>query len=439
MMDDKSDHTNLSSEFTFDTFPSWIGKAILLIDLDAFFASVEQLDHPAWRGKPVIVGGDAEKRGVVSTASYEARKFGVHSAMPSVTAHHLCPDAIWTQGHYDRYRTMSNQVMNILLDESPFIQQVSIDEAFLDITPTPHNAEHPIVIARRIQYRISELGITCSIGLGTSKTVAKIASDRDKPQGLTVIYPNRETSFLNPLPIRALSGIGKASEEILKKHDILTLGDLARTNTKTLEKLLGKNGKVMHLRANGKDDSPIETQDTQKSISNEITFAEDLVEQREIEAAISTLASKVGRRLRKKNLKGQTISLRVRFDDRSIRNVQKKLDKSTNDDLLFAPLLFAMLHEVWGPGMPVRLLGVGVSGFNQKETDQLTLFIQERNTENKSVLDPIVKDEEKRTRLIAMTDKVKDRFGEDAVLFGHEIHTGKKTTGSGSKNPADYK
>ena len=182
---------------------------MLLVDLDAFFASVEQLDHPAWRGKPVIVGGDPKRHGVVSTASYEARKYGVRSAMPSSTADRLCPHAIWTRGHFSRYRELSSAVMNILFCESPRLQQVSIDEAFLDISPTRINREHPVAVARRIQQRVSELGITCSIGLGTSKTIAKIASDMDKPCGLTVVYPGRESDFLSPLPIRAMSNLSQ--------------------------------------------------------------------------------------------------------------------------------------------------------------------------------------------------------------------------------------
>ena len=153
----------------------WVGSAILLLDLDAFFASVEQLDHPEWKGKPVIVGGSPEKRGVVSTASYEARKYGVHSAMASQTAKKLCPNAVWTNGNFHRYREMSKQVMKILYNESPHLMQVSIDEAFLDISPTRINKEHPVVIAKRIQKQVSKLGITCSIGIGTSKAIAKIA------------------------------------------------------------------------------------------------------------------------------------------------------------------------------------------------------------------------------------------------------------------------
>lgn len=166
------------AEFDSTYVQPWTGSAILLVDLDAFFASVEQLDHPAWRGKPVIVGGDADKHGVVSTASYEARAYGVHSAMAASAARELCPQAIWTHGHFDRYKEMSARVMAILHDESPHVQQVSIDEAFVDVSPTEVNSEHPVAIAARIQKRVAHLGVTCSIGVGTSKTVAKLLLTR---------------------------------------------------------------------------------------------------------------------------------------------------------------------------------------------------------------------------------------------------------------------
>ena len=170
------------------------------MDLDAFFASVEQLDHPAWRGKPVIVGGDADAHGVVSTCSYEARAFGVRSAMASSLARELCPDAIWTHGNFHRYRKVSAAIMAILRDETPHVQQVSIDEAFMDVTPTAVNTEHPVLVAQRIQERVAALGVTCSIGVGTSKSVAKIASDRDKPRGLTVVFPAPRRRFWRSSP-----------------------------------------------------------------------------------------------------------------------------------------------------------------------------------------------------------------------------------------------
>ena len=253
---------------------AWDGPAILLVDLDAFFASVEQLDHPAWRGKPVIVGGDAEKHGVVSTASYEARTFGVHSAMPASQACKLCPHAIWAPGRYDRYKEVSNQVMAILRDETPHVQQVSIDEAFLVVTPTRVNREHPVLVALRIQRRVEALGVTCSVGVGTSKTVAKIASDMDKPRGLTVVYPGTERQFLDPLPIRVMSGIGKATEEKLRHRGIETLGQLVLEGQPRLERLFGKNGCTMYVRACGLDDAPVVQGAPVKSVSNEVDVRE---------------------------------------------------------------------------------------------------------------------------------------------------------------------
>ena len=318
--------------------PTWEGRAILLVDLDAFFASVEQLDHPGWRGKPVIVGDDPDKRGVVSTASYEARQYGVHSAMPSSQAKRLCPDAIWTKGRFDRYREMSNAIMEILHKETPFVQQVSIDEAFLDVTPNEVNREHPILVAQRIQRRVEELGVTCSVGVGTSKTVAKIASDMDKPRGLTAVFPGTEREFLSPLPVRTLSGIGAAAERKLKSAGIETLGDLADAGEERLVRLFGKNGRTMHIRASGGDDAPVEEDDEVKSVSNETSFAVDLVERDDIEAAISAMAAKVGRRLRRKGLAGHTLTLKLRFDDRSVRSAQRRLDAETDDDLAFTPL-----------------------------------------------------------------------------------------------------
>ena len=417
----------------------WEGPAILLVDLDAFFASVEQLDHPAWRGKPVIVGGDADKHGVVSTASYEARPYGVRSAMPSSTARRLCPNAIWTHGRFDRYREVSNAIMAILRSETPHVQQVSIDEAFLDVTPTVVNREHPVRVAQRIQRRVEELGVTCSIGAGTSKTIAKIASDMDKPRGLTVVYPGSERDFLAPLPVRVMSGIGASAEEKLKSRGIRTLGQLADADLRMLERVFGKLGRVMHVRANGGDDAPVEQDDAVKSVSNEMTFATDLTRREDVEAAIATMAAKVGRRLRRKGLRGRTLALRVKFDDLSVRSVQRQLPRPSDDELAYTPLLYAMVDEVWRPGTPLRLIGVGMSGFSEEGVVQESLFDVAEAAPSADDVEPVVRDERKRRGLIEATDLVKDRFGEAAVRFGHELRNEENTTGSSSKNPADYK
>lgn len=438
-MKDDFPHTYTPS-YIFDelAYAPWEGKAIILVDLDAFFASVEQLDHPGWRGKPVIVGGDSGKRGVVSTASYEARKYGVHSAMPSSTAARLCPDAIWTKGNHARYRELSKKVMDILYDESPLVQQVSIDEAFVDITPTPHNSEHPVSVSERIQARIEQLGVSASIGLGTSKTIAKIASDMDKPRGLTVVYPGRERDFLAPLPVRTLSGIGPSAEKKLLAHGIETLGQIAEKDENFFKQHFGKIGSIMYIRACGKDDSPIEVDDEVKSVSNEITFAEDLTAKSEIVSALNAISAKVGRRLRSKGLKGHTLNLKIRYDDRSVRSAQRQLEENTDDDLFFSPYVLQLLDQVWKPGMPVRLLGVGMSGFNEKPSAQARLFDIEETDTTIEQADPAL-EQEKRSSLLQATDRVKSKFGESAVRFGHEIKTNERTTGSGSKNPADYK
>ena len=417
----------------------WEAPAILLVDLDAFFASVEQLDHPAWRGKPVIVGGDADAHGVVSTASYEARAFGVHSAMSSSVARRLCPDAIWTHGHFDRYREMSSAIMGILRDETPLVQQVSIDEAFVDVTPTRVNTEHPVLIAERIRSRVAKLGVTCSVGVATSKTVAKVASDMDKPCGLTVVYPGRESDFLAPLPVRRLSGVGAVAERELLAHGVRTLGDMARADEALLRRIFGKNAGMMRTRARGGDATPVEEGEAVKSVSNEMTFARDLTTRADVEAAVATMAAKVGRRLRKKGLAGRTLLLKVRFSDRSVRSVQKRLSGPSDDELAMIPLLYRMLGEVWREGMPVRLLGVGVSGFEADEVVQETLFDVAREAPSEQDVAPLIEDDEKRTRLLAATDSLRNRFGEDAVRFGRELRNAGNTTGTSAKNPDDYK
>ena len=419
--------------------PPWEGPAILLVDLDAFFASVEQLDHPGWRGRPVIVGGDADKHGVVSTCSYEARAFGVRSAMPASMARRLCPDAIWTHGHHDRYRQMSAAIMAILRDETPHVQQVSIDEAFVDVSPTQVNTEHPVAVARRIQARVEELGVTCSIGVGTTKSVAKIASDLDKPCGLTVVYPGGEAAFLAPLPVRAMSGVGPAAERALTERGVRTLGDMARADESLMRRVFGKNADMMRARASGGDESPVTTDDEVKSVSNEMTFARDLTERADIEAALATMGAKVGRRLRRKGLAGRTLSVRIRYDDRSTHSVQRQLPHPTDDELAYTPVLYEMLDEVWRPGIKVRLLGVGMAGFRPEDVGQEALFGAEDLGEAPAEDRPALRDEGRRRGLLAATDALKDRFGEGAVRFGRELRNEANTTGSSTKNPEDYK
>lgn len=405
-------------EDIFELFGNWRGPAIGLMDLDAFFASVEQLDHPEWRGKPVIVGGSPEGRGVVSTASYEARPYGVHSAMPSAQAQRLCPHAIWTSGHFDRYREMSAKVMDILADETPFVDQVSIDEAFFDITPGRFSRENPIEIASRISRRVSELGITCSIGLGTSKTVAKIASDRDKPHGLTIVPPGTEEYFLEPLPVRAMSGIGTSAEASLKRMGIYTLGQLAAAPVARLVTVFGSNAQLMHDRAAGLEMSgvaPIDAPEETKSVSNERTFAQDLTERDDIDAALALLGESVGRRLRRRGLAGRTVTVKVKYSYGNGRTIQRRLPHATDDENIFVSIARSLMDEIWTEGTHIRLLGIGMSDFRCDGDVQTDLFceVDERGAVASS-----------KRELSVAVDKVRERFGSGAVNFGRAARFG---------------
>ena len=399
---------------------TWKGRALLLVDLDAFFASVEQLDHPEWRGKPVIVGGRSDRRGVVSTASYEARAFGVHSAMPSATAERLCPDAIWTSSHFDRYHELSAQVMGILKDESPLLEQMSIDEAYLDVSPGRYTGEDPVAIAARIQARVAELGITCSIGVATGKAVANIASDMDKPRGLTVVYPGGEAAFLAPMDVRAMPGIGKQSAERLRRIGIRTLGALADTPLDKLTPLFGVNAQAVRDRARGIDPREIATESEVKSVSHERTFATDLVTREEIEDAIDMLGPMVGRRLRKKGLAGHTVTIKLRYADLSRRTAQKGLPANVDDETVFIPVAKHLIDEIWRPGDSVRLVGLGISGFEAHD-EQLGLFADEELPAGNA-------------ELLSAADKIRDKFGDGMLKFGRELKIRHETSGTTGMN-----
>lgn len=401
---------------------AWDGPAVGLLDLDAFFASVEQLDHPEWRGKPVIVGGSADRRGVVSTASYEARRYGVHSAMPSATARRLCPDAIWTRGNFARYREMSARVMAILGDETPLVEQVSIDEAFFDVTPGRYSRESPIAICRRIQRRVAELGVTCSIGLGVNKTVAKIASEREKPRGLTAVLPGTERAFLAPLPVGAMSGVGPATQERLRKMGIRTLGELSRADATELERTFGVLGPRMALRAAGLERSAVAeaaAPEDVKSVSNERTFSEDLTERDQVRAGVAHVSEMVGRRLRRKGLRGRTVTLKVKYDATHARTAQRALAEQTDDERVFGRVALELLDELWQPGVRVRLLGVGVSGFDDDHPAQMSLFGDEASGAGEG---------RDRSALGRVADALRERFGDDAVGYGRDLRFRDKTS-----------
>jgi DNA polymerase-4 len=379
------------------------------VDLDAFFAAAEQLDHPEWRGLPVIVGGDPGRRGVVSTASYEARAFGVRSAMASARAVQLCPNAIWAPPRFDRYRELSSAVFEILRLQTPHVQPVSVDEAFLDVTQGRFSDEHPVDVAQRIRAAVATLGLTISVGLASSKTVAKIASDYDKPDGLTIVYPGEERVFLEPLPVRDMSGIGPRTADRLNSLGIRTLGDLAALDSLTATTVLGNHGPELVARAAGIDDRPVSERDPVKSVSNERTFATDIRTADEIDDVVRALCAKVAGRLRRKGLAGRTITVKVRFSDFTTRTVRRTLATVTDDDHVIEPVAGDLLREAWSPGIGVRLVGVGVSGFDivARQLDLLG--------------DPSDRSESERKDLVRGIDAVRERFGADAIRFGREL------------------
>lgn len=383
----------------------WIGRAVLHVDMDAFFASVEQLDHPEWRGRPVIVGGAPGGRGVVSAASYEARAFGVRSAMPSAQAARLCPDAIWARGRFDRYRELSATIRSVLLSVTPLVQQVSIDEAYLDVTPTGHRPEDPVAIADDIRSRVDALGLSCSIGVAASKTVAKIASDHDKPHGITVVRPGEEAAFLAPLPVRAIPGVGAATAARLREAGLRTLGDLARLDERSALQLLGSYGPDLARRARGVDDRRVQEADAVKSLSHEHTFARDVRERTEVERTLRELVGRVTRRLRHKTLAARTFTVKLRYADFTTATASRTLDAASDLDSEIAPVALALLRSAWTPGTGLRLIGFGASGFADPAC-QLQLL--EGNQETRL-----------RERALAESvDGIRRRFGSDAIAFG---------------------
>ncbi|HEY3318234.1 MAG TPA: DNA polymerase IV [Coriobacteriia bacterium] len=383
----------------------WSGRAILHVDMDAFFASVEQLDHPEWRGKAVIVGHPGE-RGVVSAASYEARVFGVHSAMPSARAKRLAPEAVWTPPRFERYGEFSRRVRAIFGSVTPYVQTASIDEAYLDVTPASDSSPDPVELARRIQAEVDALGLSCSIGVAASKTVAKIASDHDKPHGLTVVHPGEEPAFLGPLPVRALPGVGPATAQRLQHLGIRTLGELAALDAVTAVQVFGDYGHTLVLRAAGVDTSDVREERERKSLSKEHTFARDISSREEVEAALRRLAEQVGERLRAKALAGRTVSVKLRFGDFTTKTLRRTLPVATDLESVFLPVAMELLRHSWSPGIGLRLLGLGVSGFDEP-AEQLDLFGSEKATETL-----------RRRALAEGVDAVRRRFGDGALRMG---------------------
>ena len=373
---------------------------IMHIDMDAFFASVEQLDNPELKGKPLIVGGQSN-RGVVSTCSYEARKYGVHSAMPMVEARRLCPHAEFVPGRMWRYEEVSREIMRIFHEEAPLVEQLSIDEAFLDVSGMERLHKDVRNVGWRIKERIkNEIGLTCSVGLAPNKFLAKMASDLQKPDGFTVITHEEARSFIAPLPVTKIFGIGGAAKQMLAQFGIATIGQLANADRSILQKVFGKNAdKVQHL-AMGLDDRPVIPETAPKSIGRETTFEKDLYTFEDCKAAILELSGQTGFRLRNKGYSGRTVTLKVKFKDFKIitRSISSEGDISCDEEIF--SLAVKLLKEVaYGNG--VRLLGVTVSNLQDGSCGSLCF---EENT--------------KLLQRNAAVDNLKKRFGENIIARG---------------------
>jgi DNA polymerase IV len=383
-------------------------RKILHLDLDAFFCAVEEKLDPSLRGKAFAVGGRPDERGVVASCSYAARRFGVHSAMPMSRALRLCPEMMVISSRHRLYGQESRQVMERLQRLSPLVEQISIDEAFLDVSDLSDPGE---LLARRLQAQIrDELGLPCSLGIATNKLVAKTATDVGKaanrgdspPNAITVVPPGEEAAFLAPLPVQALWGVGPKTADRLAEHGIRTIGDLALYPEVELARLFGKLGRELSERARGLDDRPVVVWHEAKSISQETTFARDTSHIDTLLETLRSLSENVGKQLRKEGLCGSTIRLKIRWPDFTTLTRQTTVSPGTDQDSEIYATALRLFESVWRNKQPVRLIGVGVSGLGPP-VRQLSFWDS---------------DWEKEKRLLAAVDQLKSRFGEKAVQRG---------------------
>jgi len=350
-------------------------RAIIHLDLDAFFCSVEVLKNPKLSGKPIVVGGQPDKRGVVAAASYPAREFGIHSAMPMSRAVKLCKDLIIISHGFKSYKTYSMIVMNLLQQEADLVEQISIDEAFMDVTSRIAKWEEAVEIAKKIQNNISvNIGLSCSLGIATNKMIAKIASDFEKPNGLTVVPPGEEKSFLAPMSPQKISGIGPKMAEILVKINVNTIRDLSKIPLNILDAKFGKVGSAMANWAQGIDERPVQVSREIKSISNERTFPKDISSKEELLMILIQLTEKVVNRLKDKELTAQRVFIKLRYYDFDTHTAQKSLSEPTDSVDIVLNIAKELFIFAWSDNKPIRLLGVGVSNFDDDKKSQVELF-----------------------------------------------------------------
>ncbi len=381
---------------------------IIHLDLDAFFCAVEELDNPALRGKPFAVGGKPQTRGVVASCSYPARQFGIHSAMPMARAIRLCKDLIVVTPRFSRYRELSQQVMQRLKNVTPLVEQISIDEAFLDISDLLEPAGE---IAVRIQKQIrTELGLPNSVGVAANKLVAKIATEVGKrsatkgeaPNSLVIVPPGKEAEFLDPLPAKMLWGVGPKTESILAGLGLKTIGDIARFPEGELIKLLGEHGRELARHARGIDERAVVVEHAIKSISQEVTFPQDIQDRSLIKKTLRMLSYKVGERLRKRHLVGGTVRIKLRWSDFTTLTRQTTLSVPTDSDEVLYETAARLFEKIPLDRRAIRLIGVGVSGLSEPML-QLHLW-QEK--------------EERQRKIQEVVDELQEKFGKKVVAHG---------------------
>jgi DNA polymerase-4 len=383
-------------------------RLIFHVDMDAFFVSVEELFDPSLKGKAVVVGGQRDERGVVSAASYEARKFGVHSAMPLRTAAKQCPHAIFVDGHPELYQEYSHKARAVLRDFSPAVEMASIDEAYLDMTGTERLHGPPLQSAHKLHQQIKErTGLNCSIGIGSSRLMAKISSDKAKPNGVLYIVPGQEQSFLAPLDVGKIPGVGKVTKARLNEIGIHLIGDLLKVEEKFLQENVGNWAIDLIGKARGEDAGAWFAgevgEDWQaKSISHEHTFNQDTAEVARLESTLAHLCEKVCRRLREQNFSARTIQLKLRYADFSTITRAQSLNAPTQVDSEVFSTIRKLFHDNWEKGRAIRLLGVHASNFDE-QPEQMDLLEGDRR--------------QRWARALSATDRLRDKYGESAVFL----------------------
>ena len=390
-------------------------RTIFHVDMDAFFVSVEELFDPLLKGKAVVVGGQRHERGVVSAASYEARKFGVHSAMPLRTAAKLCPHAIFVDGHPERYRECSEKVYRVLQSFSPLVEMASIDEAYLDMTGTHRLHGPPLYAAHQLHKKIkADTQLNCSIGIGSSRLVAKVSSAKAKPHGILWVIPGQEAKFLAPLDVRDIPGVGEVTEQNLSALGILKVGDLARFDESLLEERFGKWGLAMAGKARGEDaggwfDSEVGADTDPKSISHEHTYNDDTADVDKLESTLMRLSEMVGRRLREHGLYARTIQLKLRYKDFTTITRAHTVPVPTQLDTEIFEQARHLFHKNWRRGSEVRLLGVQATHFDARSRQA----------------DMIEDDRRKRwQQALSAADHLRDKFGQSSVSLATGLKGG---------------